>query len=348
MLGGSGPGLRPSAALIFASVGASVLAPLLAACAVTAPGPGSNAGADKGVRPRVVTTFLPITLFSKAVAGDCALVEPLLPASVGPHDFQARPADLVRLQQARVLVKNGLGLETFLDKLIATVDNPQLLVIDTSKAVTTLMNPDNKNPDNKNPDNKNPDHKNPDHKNLANKNQNPHIWLDPLRAAQQVEAIRDGLIAVDPGCKAGYSRNAAALVSQLQSLNRELASQLAPYAGKSFVAFHDFAPYFAERYRLKANFLVDLPEANPSPADLQRVTKLVKASELKALLSEPQEGSGSFNALVKDLGISVGIFDPIETGPAAALKPTTAANSANYYLETMRSNGKNLISAFGG
>ena len=163
-----------------------------------------------------------------------------------------------------------------------------------------------------------------------------------------MEAIRDGLIAVDPGCKAGYSRNAAALVSQLQSLNRELASQLAPYAGKSFVAFHDFAPYFAERYRLKANFLVDLPEANPSPADLQRVTKLVKASELKALLSEPQEGSGSFNALVKDLGISVGIFDPIETGPAAALKPTTAANSANYYLETMRSNGKNLISAFGG
>ena len=334
---GSAPGLRRPGAKIFAAALASALVALLGACA--GPGPGTDGGGAKGARLRVVTTFLPITLFTKAVAGDCALVESLLPSGVGPHDFQARPADLARLQRARVLVKNGLGLETFLDKLIASVDNPQLQVIDTSKAVTTLANLDNKNLDNRN---------------TVNKDQNPHIWLDPLRAAQQVEAIRDGLIAVDPSCKAGYTRNAAALGAKLRSLNGELASQLAPYAGKSFVAFHDFAPYFAQRYRLKANFLVDLPEANPSPADLQRVAKLVGASELKALLSEPQEGSSSFNALVKDLGISVIIFDPIESGPitssemATPLRTSLPGTEANYYFQTMRRNGKNLILAFGG
>jgi zinc transport system substrate-binding protein len=335
MLDRSGPGLRRLATRVHGMAFCSVLACLLAACAPPVAGPA----ADHGTGLRVVTTFLPITLFTKAVAGDCALVEPLLPSGVGPHDFQARPADLARLQRARVLVKNGLGLETFLDKLISSANNPKLTVIDTSTSVATLTTADNKTPANKNP---------------GNKDQNPHIWLDPLRAAQQVEAIRDGLIAVDPGCKAGYSRNAAALGAKLRSLNGELASQLAPYAGKSFVAFHDFAPYFAQRYRLKANFLVDLPEANPSPADLQRVAKLVGASELKALLSEPQEGNSSFNALVKDLGISVIIFDPIESGPITSLETATPLRTsppgteANYYFETMRRNGKNLILAFGG
>lgn len=335
MLDRSGPGLRLLATQVHAMAFCSVLAWLLAGCAPPVTGPA----ADHGTRLRVVTTFLPITLFTKAVAGNCALVEPLLATGVGPHDFQARPADLARLQRARVLVKNGLGLESFLDKLISGANNPKLTVIDTSTSVATLTTADNKTPANKYP---------------GNKDQNPHIWLDPLRAAQQVEAIRDGLIAVDPGCKAGYSRNAAALGAKLRSLNKELASQLAPYAGKSFVAFHDFAPYFAQRYRLKANFLVDLPEANPSPADLQRVAKLVGASALKALLSEPQEGSSSFNALVKDLGISVIIFDPIESGPITSLETATylrtspPGTEANYYFETMRRNGKNLILAFGG
>jgi len=43
--------------------------------------------------------------------------------------------------------------------------------------------------------------------------------------------------------------------------------QRQPYAGKTFVAFHDFAPYFAESYNLKAEFLVDIPEENPAPED---------------------------------------------------------------------------------
>ena len=129
----------------------------------------------------------------------------------------------------------------------------------------------------------------------------PHIWLDPLRAVQQVENIRDGLIAVDPGCAEGYKENADLYSKKLKSLNVELDALLKPYKGKTFVAFHDFATYFADRYSLEAEYLVDLPEMNPSPGDLQRVGAQVKASGL-ALLSEPQEGNRSFNALAKDLG----------------------------------------------
>ena len=296
---------------------------LLAACGAprqSAP----DAAADKPFK--VVTTFLPITLFTRAVAGDCATVTALIPPNLGPHDFQAKPGDLTALRQAGVLVKNGLGMEAFLDKLVASAGNSQLKVIDSSRGVTTLESAEHE-------DGHDGD---PDHGAV-----HPHIWLDPLRAVQQVATIRDGLIQADPSCAEGYRRNAAAFTAQLKQLNSEIASQLEPYQGKTFVAFHDFAPYFAQRYGLKADYLVDVPELNPSPADLQRVAAEVKSSQLKALLSEPQEGSRSFNTLAKDLGVKVVVFDPMETATEEASRnPAT-------YVSVMRRNVADLRQAFG-
>jgi zinc transport system substrate-binding protein len=297
------------------------LAGLVTACASPPPSPRTP---DRAGSLPVVTTILPVTLFTRAVAGTCATVTPLIPPNMGPHDVQARPADLAALRQARVLVKNGLAMEGFLDKLVASAGNANLLVIDSSQGVATLQSPEGGHGHGH-----------------AHGTVNPHIWLDPLRAAQQVETIRDGLVKADPGCAEGYKRNAAAFLRQLQALNSEIASQLKPYRGKTFVAFHDFAPYFAERYGLKAVFLVDVPEVNPSPADLRRVSAQVQRSQLKALLSEPQEGNRSFNALAQDLGVTISVFDPMETSSApASLDPAT-------YLTVMRRNVADLRQALG-
>jgi zinc/manganese transport system substrate-binding protein len=314
---------------LLARAGAFSLALALAACGAPRQAP-PDAAADKAFK--VVTTFLPITLFTRAVAGDCATVTALIPPNLGPHDFQAKPGDLTALRQAGVLVKNGLEMESFLDKVVASAENPQLVVIDSSRGVATIESPE-----------EGGDH---GHGHEAGHGHshgevNPHIWLDPLRAVQQVETIRDGLMKADPSCAEGYKRNAAAYTAELKQLNSEIASQLEPYRGKTFVAFHDFAPYFAQRYGLKADYLVDVPELNPAPADLQRVAAEVKTSQLKALLSEPQEGNRSFNALAKDLGVKVVVFDPMETATEDASRdPST-------YLKLMRRNVADLRQAFG-
>lgn len=297
------------------------LTALLFSCA--APSPKAGGERSDARKPlRVMATFLPITLLTRAVAGDCAEVTTLVPPSLGPHDFQAKPGDLLALQRSRVLVKNGLGMEGFLDKLIAAAGHPQLLVIDSSRGVATLSTAH--------------DHGH-NHGTV-----NPHIWLDPLRAAQQVETIRDGLVKADPSCAAGYRQRAATTTGQLRQLDSAIASQLKPFRGKTFVAFHDVAPYFAERYGLKAVYLVDVPELNPTPADLERISAEVKRSELQALLSEPQEGERSFNALAQDLGVRISVFDPLETGSLEASKdPGT-------YERVMLRNVADLIQAFRG
>lgn len=309
------------------------LALLLAACAPPRPAAQRPPGQPATERPslRVVTTFLPITLFTRAVAGDCATVTALIPPNLGPHDFQAKPGDLAALRQAQVLVKNGLQMETFLEDLVAGADNPSLKVIDSSRGIATLSR-----------EHATPDPHPADGHTHAHGPVNPHIWLDPLRAVQQVETIRDGLIQADPGCAAVYRRNAAAYTAELRRLNQEIAAQLRPYRGKTFLAFHDVAPYFAQRYGLRADFVVNGPELNPSPADLRRVSAQVQRSQLKALLGEPQQGNRSFQALASDLGVRIRVFDPMETGSEAASR-----DPATYGL-VLRRNGAELRRAFGG
>jgi len=310
---------------------ALLLAASLVACG--APRQADQPSETTGIE--VVTTFLPITLFTRAVAGDCATVKALVPPTTGPHDFQAKPGDLAALRQARLLVKNGLEMESFLDKLVASAGNSQLAVIDSSRGIATIDSPEEEAAHGH-------EHGEDEGHEHAHGAVNPHIWLDPLRAVQQVETIRDGLVKADPSCAEGYKRNAAAYTAELRALNDELATQLKPYRGKTFIAFHDFAPYFAQRYNLKADFLVDVPELNPSPADLQRVAAEVRQTQLKALLSEPQEGQRSFNTLAKDLGIKISVFDPLETGS------DRSASDPQTYFVVMRRNVADLIQAFGG
>ena len=302
----------------FSVPGAMLLMLALVSCGT----PQKSDGNSDQSKLNVVATFLPITLFTEAVAGECATVTALIPPNLGPHDFQATPSDIAALSNASVLVKNGLGMEYFLDKLTASAENDSLKVIDTSRGVAVIESDEEK--------------KDGDHGEV-----NPHIWLDPLRAVQQVENIRDGLVNADPGCTDGYTQRAAAYTEKLKGLNTTFANQLKPFRGQTFIAFHDFAPYFAERYDLKAEFVVDVPEMNPTPADLQRVSNLVEESQLKALLSEPQEGDRSFNALAEDLGVNVVTFDPLETGSEEASKqPDT-------YFKVMDRNVAALIKSFG-
>ena len=310
---------------------------------------------------QVITTFLPITQFTQAVAGDRAQVTQLLPTNVGPHDYQATPEGTQQLAKADVLVKNGLEMESFLEKLIQNAGNADLQVIDTSEGIATISSEDIEGHGEGHGKNEghadHADHADHDHETETSATAgtietdeghdgthdhgafNPHIWLDPKRAIQQVENIRDGLIAADPEGKSTYTANATAYINQLTALDQEITASLKPYQGKTFVAFHDFAPYFAESYGLEAEFLVDVPEENPTPGDVKRVMDIVQQSNLKTLLTEPQAGERVFTTIAQDLKVRVSLFDPMETGSEAALQP-------GYYFTTMRKNIDQLKSAF--
>ncbi|MFM7265721.1 MAG: metal ABC transporter solute-binding protein, Zn/Mn family, partial [Cyanobium sp.] len=140
---------------------------------------------------RVVTTVLPVGLFTQAVAGSCAEVEALLPANADLHDLPVSPQLVGRLRGADVLVFNGLGLEAPLEQLLAGGDGPRPRTIIAAAGLDPLPAAEG-------------GHayvhahvQAHAHESSADSvtRVNPHVWLDPRRAAGQVRAIRDGLTA---------------------------------------------------------------------------------------------------------------------------------------------------------
>jgi zinc/manganese transport system substrate-binding protein len=291
---------------------------------------------------QVVTTFVPITEFTKAVAGDRAQITQLLPPNVGPHDYQAKPTDVQKLAKAKVLVENGMGMESFLVDIVKNARNSKLKVIDSSQGIQPIFNPklgEFDHPKSGQNVTTTPDHDQSQDQNHDRSTINPHIYLDPKRAIEQVKNIRDGLIAVDPVGKVIYIDNAKAFIAKLRNLDTEFTRKLKPYVGKSFVTYHDFAPYFAQSYQLKAVYLVGIPEENASPEDVKRVINAAKQFHLKTLLTEPQAADGPLTALAKDLNVKVSPFDSLETR-------RDEDGQSDYYLKVMRQNVKNLEAAF--
>ncbi|MEH1867722.1 MAG: metal ABC transporter substrate-binding protein [Nostoc sp.] len=265
-------------------------------------------------KTKVVTTFLPIYLFTKAVAGNVADVEILVPPGTEVHEYQATPENVKAIATANVLVKNGLGLEEFLKNTVKNAENTKLAEIDASIGIKPLneISPVVKTAKE-------------DHEHAQG---NPHVWLDPVLAKQQVTNIRDGLIAADPANKPTYEANAAVYIKELESLNNEFQQTLQKTPSCTFITFHDAFPYLAKRYNLKQIAVVQIPEDQLSPTDVQNAVNAVKKYKVKALFSEPGVDNKLLSSLSKDLKLTLRPLDSLETGET----------NPQYYFKAMKAN----------
>ncbi len=274
---------------------------------------------------KVVTTFLPMYLFTKAVAGNAADVEILVPPGTEVHEYQSTPENVKAIATANVLVKNGLGLEGFLENTVKNAQNSKLSEIDASKGIQPLneISPVEKT------SKKEEEH---DHEHAEG---NPHVWLDPVLAKQQVANIRDGLIAADPGNKATYESNAGAYIKQLESLDSDFKQTLQKNPNCTFITFHDAFPYLAKQYNLKQVAVVEIPEDQLAPTDVQNAINAVKKYKVKALFSEPGVDNKLLTSLSKDLNLTLRSLDSLETGE----------RDPQHYFKAMRDNLQTLESA---
>ena len=267
-------------------------------------------------KPQIVTTFLPIHLFTKAVVGDTGQVDILISPGTEVHDYQATPEDVKLLATADVLVKNGLGIEEFLEALIKGAGNSQLQKINSSEGIEVIE------------EEQQDEHEHEEEHGHHHEGGNPHVWLDPVLAQQQIVNIRERLIAINPNHAEIYRTNADAYIQQLQKLDSEFSQRLAPVKGCKFITFHDAFPYLAKRYGLKQEAIVEIPEDSITPQDIQRVQKIAQQYQVKALLTEPGVKDKRIQQISSDLNLALEALDPLESGET----------DPQYYFQVMRSN----------
>jgi ABC-type Zn uptake system ZnuABC Zn-binding protein ZnuA len=277
---------------------------------------------------RILTTIPPLHCWAKNVAGDVAEVENLLPADVGPHDFQLRPKDRRRIQAADVIFLNGLGLENWLEKVITSTERPGRLVVRAADGLsrTNLI------------------FELPQvqvgsgaaHEHDHGTGANPHIWLDPLLAKHAVSNLVSALSRADAANAAHYLANGRLYCERLDQLDADLRSELGRGVRREIITFHDAFPYFCSRYGLwLVGVIEEVPGASPSPRYLSALSKAIRDREVKVVFTEPQFNPRLAQQLARDLGLAVAQLDVLETG----------ALNATAYEDGMRRNLKALTAA---
>jgi zinc transport system substrate-binding protein len=283
--------------------------------------PGETVHAPEAERKlRILATFLPVHAHAAVVAGDRATVESLVASDIGAHDYSPRPLDMLRISHADVLVLNGAGMEPWLADLTRQAGSNKLRVVDLSTGIDLLLSPPAFG-----------------QSNAHSGEPNPHIWLDPLIAIQQVITLRDALIAADPNGTSIYEKNAATYLQRLRSLDAEFHNILGPLPSKKLVTFHDAFPYLARRYGLESlGFISEFPEHDPSPAALAALIESIRAAEVKILFAETGYPPALLERVASATGARLSTLDTLEVGQAGP----------DAYLDGMQRNLEALKKAF--
>lgn len=219
----------------------------------------------------VVTSFFPAYDFTRQIGGDRVDVSLLLPPGVEAHAYAPTPRDMVRINRADIFLHGGLGMEPWVDDMVQGLDLGKLVLVDTSAGFHSHH-----------------DH-HPGHGEAHAHHDDPHFWLDPVKALGMVENIMEALVRLDKVNADYYRQQALILSEKIKGLDRDIKKGLADCQSHTVVSGGHFAfGHFCRRYNLQvvSAYTGFSPDAAPSPRDLARLIKYVKKTGSRAIYHE--------------------------------------------------------------
>jgi zinc transport system substrate-binding protein len=247
---------------------------------------------EGGAQVKVVATFYPMYDFAQNVGGDRISLSLLVPEAVDVHDFEPTPRSIQEVASANVLIYNGAGLEPWIPQVITAAGNPRLVLVDSSQGISLLPVSSQFQTDNRTVD--------------------PHIWLDPELAKQQVTNILKGLMKADPADQAFFTSNAEKYVAKLDALNSEMSDIAAHAKTRYFVTFHEAFAYFARQYNLTQIPIAGPFEEEPTPGDIANVVAAINKYRLCYVGYESLENPNISQSIASQTQAKLILMDPIE------------------------------------
>jgi len=258
---------------------------VLAGCDDEDAGPASSGSEAGNGKFRVVTTFTVIQDIAQNVAGDAAVVESITKPGAEIHDYQPTPGDIVKAQDADLVLWNGFNLERWFEKFFQNVnDVPGVVVSDGIEPMGITEGPYNGKP-------------------------NPHAWMSPTSALQYVENIRKALVQYDPGNADTYNKNAAAYSEKIKAMDAPLRKRLAaiPEDKRWLVTSEGAFSYLARDYDMREAYLWPInADQQGTPQQVRQVIELVKKNEIPVVFSESTVSDRPAKQVAKESGALYG------------------------------------------
>lgn len=279
------------------TTGRRLLAPLIAATLLLA-ACGTDSGADED-RPLVVATTSIWGDVVSQIVGDDADVEVLIPRGADSHDYEPTSREVALLQEADLVVANGLGLEAGLIDVLESAAADGANILEVAPLVDPIPFTD---------------HAEEAHEGEAHDlgDLDPHVWFDLARVDVAVGHIADRLGAVNDSVD--WDARAAEYSAKLLRADEEASTILAVVTpeDRRIVTNHEALGYFADRFDFEIIGVV-IPGgstlADPSSSELAALVEEIQHEGVDTIFAETTAPTRLAEAVAAEAGGEVSIVE---------------------------------------
>ena len=234
---------------------------------------------------KAVTTFTVIADIAKNVAGDAAEVESITRAGAEIHNYQPTPRDIVKAQDADLILWNGLNLETWFQRFFQNLrDIPSVVVSDGVEPVGISEGPYTGKP-------------------------NPHAWMSPTDVKIYVDNIAAAFAKYDPENAEAYKANAEAYKAKIDATVAPVRAALdaIPQERRWLVTSEGAFSYLARDFGLKELYLWPInADGQGTPQQVRKVVDAVKADKIPVVFSESTVSPDPAQQVARETGARYG------------------------------------------
>lgn len=248
---------------------------------------GTGAFAQGAPKPKfkAVTTFTVIADMAQNVAGDAAVVESITKPGAEIHNYQPTPGDILKAQDADLVLWNGLNLELWFEKFFRRLKNvPSVVVSNGIDPMSISEGPYNGKP-------------------------NPHAWMSPQNALIYVDNIRDAFVKYDPANAATYRKNADAYKAKITAAIAPIRARIdeIPAEKRWLVTSEGAFSYLARDFGLKELYLWPInADQQGTPQQVRKVIDAVRANHIPVVFSESTVSADPAKQVARETGARYG------------------------------------------
>ncbi len=242
----------------------------------------------------IVVTYSVMGALVKELVGSLARVTVSIPNGLDPHEWEPSAKDIEAINNADLVIRNGLGLEGGLEKTLDTAKERGVKMFTASDYITVRHVGPGEGIPSGDPD-------------QAIGAADPHLWTDPIAMKNVIGALENELMRE---LDINVSGQAAKLKSDLDILDKQIADmvKVIPESERKLVTGHESMGYFAQRYGFKLVGVI-IPslssQAAVSAADLADLKKAIQDNQVKVIFTELGTSASVAEAIGKETGVSV-------------------------------------------
>lgn len=256
-------------------------------------------------RPNIVVTYSVLGSVVTDLVGDAADVTTLIPDGQDPHDFQPSARDIEAINNADIVVSNGLDFEEGLEDVLASAIDSGVSVYMVGENITV----------------REPEEDHAEEEGHAHGAGDPHLWLSPMSFAQALPSLTAAINKAT-----GLSIDETIALDQLTLLDNEIKEVIGSVSSCVLLSGHDEMGYFADRYGCTVIGAIIPSFSTTSEATAKQI------ADLKVLAE-----SNNVKAVFTGLGTPAEVSEQLasELGIAAVSLSTHYLNGAANYREFM-------------